>query len=167
MKNFETALFKNENLAVAMKVYRCLKLDIARNDVSKQHFGNNVPRFIAFNAKGQRVDEVVLKGYKSKSTPLMKVLVSAARGHGKMPLGTFVKKYRSFLNDLDKLEARKVALSQKKSRAGKHKGKLKKLASEEQDLTRDDRALLAREKKLLESVKAFTPETRAMKVAAR
>ena len=159
IQNFETTLFKNEQLALAMKPFRCLKLDVAKDPVARERYGSKLPRFITFNAKGQQVSEVALRGYKASARPVLGVLVKTAKGHGEMPLTTFVKLYRTFLNDLDKLEDRKGTFAQKKARA-EAKGsasKLKKLAKEESRIARDERDLLARERELLKGVKASTP----------
>ena len=175
-KTFETSLFKNESLSVAIRIFRCLKLDVAKNKVAKDHFGKKIPCFLIFNAKGQRVDEVYLKGYKAKSGTLMKGLVKASKGHGKMPLMTFIKKYRSFLNDLDKLEGKKGVLAKKKTRLTKGKkgkkivlppAKKKKLEAEQKRLAQEEKTLLDAEKDLLKAVKAYTPGPRTGKTVAR
>lgn len=142
-----------------MKPFRCLKLDVAKDTVARERYGKKLPRFIAFNAKGQQVSEVALRGYKASARPVMGVLVKAAKGHGKMPLTTFVKKYRGFLNELDKLEDRKGTFVKKKARveAKGSASKLKKLAKEESRIAKDEQALLAQERDLLKAVKASTP----------
>jgi len=175
-KTFETALFKNESLSVAIRIFRCLKLDVAKNKVARDHFGKKIPCFLIFNAKGQRVDAVYLKGYKARSSTLMKGLVKASKGHGKMPLMTFIKKYRSFLNNLDKIEGKKKVFNQKKTRITKGKkgkkvvlpkAKQKKLDAEAKRLAQEEKKVLDAEKKLLEAVKAYTPGPRTGKVVAR
>ena len=153
---FEATLFKNEQLALAMKPFRCLKLDVSKDQVARERYGRSLPRFITFNAKGQQVSEVALKGYKASARPVLGVLVKAAKGHGDMPLTTFVKKYRTFLNDLDKLEDRKGTFAKRKARAEAKKSasKLKKLAKEESRIAKDEQELLTRERELLKAVKA-------------
>jgi hypothetical protein len=180
VKAFETSLFKKESLSVAIRVFRCLKLDVARNKVARDHFGKKVPCFLIFNAKGHRVDEVHLKGYKAKSGTLMKSLIKASKGHGKMPLLTFIKNYRTFLNELDKIEGKKKVFNEKKARLLKKgkkdkkskkvilpKSKQKKLDEEAKRLAKEEKAVLDVEKKLLEAVKAYVPGQRAGKTVAR
>ena len=106
---FERVVLSNQNepIALAMKVYRCLKLDISKDKVAAGIYQNKVPRFITFNKKGQRVEDLWVKGYKTSSKPVLKALVRTAKGNGKMPLMTFVKKYRSFLNEIDQIEGKK------------------------------------------------------------
>jgi len=147
---------------------------VARDKVARNLYGGKVPRFIAFNAEGKRVDELYLADYKTKTTPLMKLLCKASKGHGTMPLTTFVKKYRGFLNDLDKLENKKATCAKKKTRlqAGgnaakgakpgaknklskKVQAKIRKVEKEEQVLTKQEKKLLDNEKKLLAAVKAY------------
>jgi len=165
---FENALFRDEKLAVAIKPFRCLKMDVAENAAAQSMFGKKAPRFIAFNDKGKRSGQVVLSGYKTATGALLKILVKAAKGHGKVPLMSFVKKYRSFLNDLDQLESKKKILADKKARLvdSSSKGKKKKLQEAEAGIARMEKALLDAEKKLLESVKAYGTEIRASKPAA-
>jgi len=153
-----------------MKAFRCLKLDVAKDAVSREQFGSSVPRIVAFNAKGQQTSEVVLKGYKSSTSRVLSVLVKASKGHGKMPLQTFVKKYRSFLNELDKFEKKKETFTKKKARLEKSgaraKGKLKKIEKDAEQLAKEEQTLLAKEKSLLEAVQAYTPSAGGSKVAA-
>jgi hypothetical protein len=153
-----------------MKVYRCLKLDVSKDSVTRDRFGASLPRLIAFNAKGQQASEVVLKGYKSSSKKVVGALVKGSKGHGKMPLQTFVKKYRSFLNELDKLEDKKETFAKKKARLEKAgaraKSKLKKAEAEAARLAKEEEALLAKEKSLLEAVKAYSSGAGNRMVAA-
>jgi hypothetical protein len=153
-----------------MKVFRCLKLDVAKDAVSRDRFGTSLPRIIAFNAKGQQASEVVLRGYKSSTKRVTSVLVKASKGHGKMPLQTFVKKYRSFLNELDKFENKKETFTKKKARLEKDGArgmrKLKRMEKDAERLAKQEQALLAKEKSLLEAVKAYVPGAANRKVAA-
>jgi hypothetical protein len=155
---FEETLFKNESLALALKPYRCLKLDAAKDSIAKERFGRAVPYFIAFDVKGEAAADVSLRGYKSSTKSVLGILVKASRGHGKMPLMTFVKNYRTFLNDLDKLEDRKETLAKKKARleqAGpRARSKLREVEKEAEAVAADEAKLLATEKRLLEAVKA-------------
>lgn len=165
MKKFESTLFANEDIGVALKVFRKVGLDIAKDSTARQLYENQVPRFITYNAKGQREGEVHLKDYKSKASNLMKLLVKTSKGHGKMPLKTFVKKYRSFLNELDQIEGKKGTVAQKKSRAtaSGSKKKLAKVEREEQSIVKREKSILDKESKLLASVKAYDGDTTAKK----
>jgi len=190
---FLKTLFKNEDLAVATKVFRCLELDTARNKPADSYFGKKIPVFLIFDAKGKLADEVRLPGYKAKSSSLLKAMMKASKGHGEMPLATFVKDYRKFLNDLDKLEGKKAVFAKKKARltggkiqaakAGKDdkkkddkkkspkpvlsKSKQKKLDAEEKRLATQEKALLEQEVKLLKAVKAYNAPSGPKVAAAR
>jgi hypothetical protein len=165
VKKFESVLFANEDIGVALKVFRKVGLDIAKDSTARQLYENQVPRFITYNAKGEREGELHLRDYKTKSSNLMKLLVKTAKGHGKMPLKTFVKKYRSFLNELDQIEGKKGTCAQKKARAAddKSKKKLAKIEREEKSLAKREKSILAKESKLLASVKAYDGEAAAKK----
>lgn len=162
IKKFEDTLFKNEKVALSLKMFRQLKLDVAKDNVAKGLYAKQLPCFIAFNAKGQRVAETTLKGYKSSTSRLIKVLTKASKGHGDMPLATFTKKYRTFLNELDKLEKRKEAFAGKLSRAGNKKSKLRKLEKDRVAIAASEKKLLESEKKLLQAAKAYAPKTGAV-----
>jgi len=163
VKKFQSALFANEDLGVALKVFRKVGLDIAKDTKARQLYENKVPHFVTFNAKGERAGELHLQDYKTKSSDLMKLLAKTAKGHGQMPLKSFVKKYRSFLNELDQVEGKKGTCAQKKSRAtaSGSKKKLAKIEKEEQSITKQEKSILAKEAKLLASVKAFDGEAAA------
>jgi hypothetical protein len=169
LKKFQSALFANEDVGVALKVFRKVGIDIAKDTTARQLYENKVPRFITYNAKGQRAGEVHLAGYKSKAGDLMKLLVKTSKGHGKMPLKSFVKKYRSFLNELDQIEGKKGTLAQKKSRAAASNSakKLAKVQKEEQAIAKQEKSILAKESKLLASVKAFDGDSTAAKAKNR
>ena len=116
LKKFEDVVLKNEEVGIALKLFRCIKVDLARDKIAKSMYGDKVPRFIAYDTKGKIIDEVYIAGYRSKTGPLMNLLLKASRGHGKLPLKTFISKYRSFLNELDKMENKKSTLAKKKAR---------------------------------------------------
>jgi len=185
---FIKSLFKNEELAVAAKVFRCLELDTAKNKPADGYFGNKVPVFLIFDNKGKLADEVRLPGYRTKSSTLLRAMMKASKGHGEMPLATFVKNYRKFLNELDKLEGKKAVFAKKKARltGGKvqkgktakddknkskkpvlSKSKQKKLDAEAKRLADQEKTLLEQEMKLLKAVKAYNAPSGATLAAAR
>lgn len=179
---FKKAVVDKEEIGIALKLFRCIGIDVARDKVAKGLYGSRVPLFIAYNAKGQCVDEVEFKDYKCKADPLMKLLVKASKGHGDLPLKSFVKKYRGFLNEIDQIEGKRSVLTQKKARirgvkpgaprppagkpitsAGKQskplskkdQKKLAKVAKEEKALAKKEEALTKKERKLLADAKAY------------
>lgn len=173
---FKTKLFKNEDLAVATRVFHCMELDTAKNKPAAGYFGKKVPVFLIFDTKGQMADEVYLRGYKARASSLLKAMMKVSKGHGDMPLATFIKKYRGFLNDLDKLEGKKTVFANKKARLTGSKGKKgkdakkdkkgkkqpkiskskqRKLDAEQKKLAEKEKTLLEQEQKLLKAVKAY------------
>jgi len=165
VKKFEGTMFANEDIGVALKVFRKVGVDIAKDSTARQLYESKVPRFITYNAKGERVDELYLEDYKNKSSDLMKLLVKSSKGHGKLPLKAFVKKYRSFLNELDQIEGKKGTCAQKKSRAtaSGSKKKLAKVEKEAQSIAKREKSILATESKLLAAVKAYDGDSAASK----
>jgi hypothetical protein len=186
LKKFEDVVLKNEEVGIALKLFRCIKVDLARDKIAKSMYGNKVPRFIAYDTKGKIINELYIAGYRSKTGPLMNLLLKASRGHGKLPLKTFISKYRSFLNELDKLENKKSTLAKKKARllgparkpataaarAGalgatsrkprskklskRDQAKVKKVEKEEKVLVTQITELKKQEEKLLADVKAYS-----------
>ncbi|MBN2492220.1 MAG: hypothetical protein JXQ29_15340 [Planctomycetes bacterium] len=192
---FESAVLKKEEVAIALKIFRCLKFDIARDKVAKEVYGDKVPLFLAYDASGKLVEELHVPDYKCNSTALMGLLVKATRGHGKLPLKTFIKKYRDFLGDLDKLEGKKDVLTKKKQRllgtppaaaaagkpaatakppakplSGRDQARLKGIEKEEADLAEQEKKLMAEEQQILADAKVYDParpsEEDAKKAAA-
>jgi hypothetical protein len=86
-----------------------------------------------------------------------------------MPLKTFVKKYRSFLNELDQIEGKKSTVQQKRARleASGKASKLAKVAKEEKAIAKREAKILDNEKKLLAAVKAYDADPDAQKAGGR
>lgn len=163
-KNFFKALQANEELGIATKIFRRVQVDTAKDEMAKNLYGRKVPSFITYNAKGEKVGEVHLSGYKVSSSALMRLLAKTTKGHGKMSLPSFVKKYRSFLNKLDQIEGKKGTLAQKLARLqqGGKAAKLKKARKAQIAIAKAEKKLLASETKLLTAVKAADlPPTKA------
>ena len=165
LAKFQNTLFANEDVGVALKVFRKVGIDVAKDQVARDTFGQKVPSFVTFNAKGEKSGELTMAGYKGKAGDVLKLLNRASRGHGDMPLKTFVKKYRSFLNELDQIEGKKSTCAQKKARlqASGKAGKLAKVAKEEKVIAKREAKILDSEKKLLASVKAYDADPEANK----
>lgn len=155
-KRFLSTFSGNEELGIATKLFRRIQVDTAKDQMAKNLYGSKVPSFITYNAKAQKVGEVHLSGYKMSSSAIMRLLAKTTKGHGKMSLPSFVKKYRKFLNKLDQIEGKKGTLAQKLARvqqSGKA-SKLKKVQKEQKALAKAEKKLLASEKQLLTAVKA-------------
>lgn len=160
---------QNEQVALAMKVYRCLQIDVSKDRIAQGIYGSKVPRFITFDGKGKQDEELYVQDYATSSKPLLKVLMKTARGHGDLPLMTFVKKYRSFLNEVDQLEGKKSTLAAKKDRLVKSGKNVSSLDKETAVLEKQEKTLVAQEVELLKAVKAYeckTPDKKAVAAAA-
>lgn len=155
-KNFFKAFQAHEEIGIATKVFRRIQVDTAKDEMAKNLYGSKVPTFVTYNAKGEKVGEVHLSGYKLSTSALMRLLAKTTKGHGKMSLTSFVKKYRSFLNKLDQLEGKKSTLAQKLARLQKS-GKAHKIKDAQKDqksLAKAEAKLMEYEQKLLTAVKA-------------
>lgn len=163
LAKFQNTLFANEDVGVALKVFRKVGIDVSKDQVARDHFGQKVPSFVTFNVKGEQSGELTMSGYKAKAGDVLKLLNKAAKGHGDMPLKTFVKKYRSFLNELDQIEGKKSTCAQKKARLGASgkAAKIAKVAKEEQAIAKREAKILEGEKKLLAAVKAYDADSDA------
>ncbi|MFQ5505659.1 MAG: hypothetical protein ACE5F1_12815 [Planctomycetota bacterium] len=169
---FQQVLFANQGVGVALRLFRCGKLDLGLDDGALAAYGKKAPLFIAFDAKGKRTGEVSMRGYKTSSGPLLKLLARAARGHSKLSLPAFSKKYRSFLTQLQVLEGRQRTLTQKRARLADMPGsrgesKRAKLTKEEDRLAESEKALFAAEKKLLEQARVPARDPNAQRLGGR
>ena len=170
-ERFETTLFNHPRVNVAFKLFKCARVNLTLDEAEESEYGKKAPIFVVFDAKGKCVGEVPMRGYKAASTPLFKLLTRAARGHSKLTLPVFVKKYRSFLNDLTRLEASKTALKSKRARVDDEspgsRSKLVKLEKEEAQLQATEDKLLESETKLLTSAKIPPRDEKARRVGER
>ncbi len=149
LKKFEDTLFKNEQVGIGMKLFNRIQVDVSKDSVAKEMAGNKLPQFIVFNAKGQRTADVTLKGYKASPSGLLRAMAKGAKGHSKLSFNAFVKKYRSLLNDIDKLEKQKEVHADKMTRAGDSKSKMKKLQKKADEMAKTQKDLTEREGEML------------------
>ena len=169
---FEQSLFNHADLNVALRLFCCGRVDLSKNENAMARFGKKAPLFVVFDVQGKVVGEVSMKGYKPANGPLIAALKKVSKGHSKLALASFVKKYKSFLNDLTQIENKKSALQSKRDRAenkdgGASKAKLAKLDKDDAALSKSEDKLLASETKLLEKAKAPDRDTGAERVGAR
>ncbi len=151
---FEEQLFGHENLALGIKPFLRLKLDVSRDNVAKDRYGAKVPCLIVYDAKGVAAETAVLQNYKANANVVLNALMRASKGHAKLSLKSFISKYRRFMTDLEKLEKRKEVLAEKAGRM-KSESKLARLDKQFAQLAKKKKALLDREFDLLTAVKAW------------
>ena len=170
-ERFETTLFNHPKLNVAFKCFKCAKVNVTQDEDAESELAKMAPLFVVFDAKGKHVGEVSMRGYKAASSPLRKLLTRAAKKHAKMPLPAFVKNYRSFLNDLTQLEARKTALVSKRARlenkSTDNRNKLAKLDKDQAQLQKAEEKLLESETKILTTAKIPPRDAKATRVGQR
>lgn len=153
-KPFDSTMTANEELGIALKLFRRVGVDVAKDAIAREQFGNNVPMFVAYDAKGQRVGDTELRGYKPKFSGLMRLLGKAAKGHGKMSVKSFVKSYRSILNKIDQIESKKGTVAAAMARANGNAKKIRELNKKNEALLKQEAKILENEKKVLTAAKA-------------
>ena len=112
-----------------------------------------------------------MRGYKASKSKLLGLLNRAGKGYSKISVDGFVKKYRSFLGDLQKIENNKRNLSSKRERLLK-KGKPQRakeaaLTKDEESLAKKEAALFKGEEKLLADAKIPPQAQNAQRVGGR
>ena len=114
---FDQIVFGNQEVGIALRCFRCARVDIAGDDDAGAKFGRKLPLFVAFDDKGRQVGEISLRGYRAALRPLIALLESAANGHVKPTLADFSETYRDTLRDLRVLRGRQQTLAERRGRA--------------------------------------------------
>ena len=166
---FEPLLFKNDELGVCLRWFRCGRVDLTKDDDAYAAFAKQAPLFVVFDATGKRVAETSMAGYRAKPGDLVKLLTRAAKGHAKPALPVFAKRYRSFLRELQNLDGRKRTLSGRWQRmqskpGGGPRDKRNKLKKEEAELAAEEKKLLEAETKLLGAAAVPVRDPKAVRV---
>ncbi len=152
-ENFESLMFRApSNIAIALRYYKCGRVDLSQDEMARGMFGKKSPMFVAFNEKGKVAGNASMKGYKGKPRVLVALVTRAAKtfAKGKVQLPKFVKQYRNFLNDYMLYEGKQRTLQNKMARLAK-KGTIP--VAKKAKLDKDTAALVALEKKLLKAEK--------------
>lgn len=166
-ERFEQLLFGNQAVSVALKFFQSGRIDVSPETT----LAKKAPLFVAFDKTGKRVGEVSMRGYKASTSKLLGLLNRAGKGYSKISVDGFVKKYRSFLGDLQKIENNKRNLSSKRERLLK-KGKPQRakeaaLTKDEESLAKKEAALFEGEEKLLADGKIPPQAQNAQRVGGR
>lgn len=146
---FEQIVFGNQEVGIALRCFRCARIDIAGDTYARAKFGRKLPLFVAFDDKGRQVGETSLPGYKAALRSLVAMLENAADGHVKPTLADFSKTYRDTLRDLRVLSGRKKTLAGRRERADD--SKRAQMDKEAKELDAEEQRLLDAEKKALEA----------------
>jgi hypothetical protein len=166
-EQFEATLFANESLGIALRCFRCGRVDVTKDDEAMAEFGKHLPLFVAYDAKGKRIGQVEMKDYKATTNALDQLLGKAAKRGTKLSMDAFTKAYRSFLNEVSVLEGRKRDLAGKQERAVDAPDKLKKLEKDATELADDEAKLMEQEKKLLADAEIPPRDAKAERVGGR
>ena len=144
-------VFKNEKLAVGAKFFRTLKVNAA--DVSQDRLlkaaGKSTPRVI-FLRRDYTVSAVLEKRQLSAGK-IISAMKRVVNKEYKTKFDKLFKGYVKLLNELDRLEARKLQIADLRSRlqAKPSRSKQKKLEKMEREYKADREAWTGREKEML------------------
>jgi hypothetical protein len=167
-QQFEQVLFGNEELNIALRCFRCARIDVSANAEAKAGFGKQAPLFVAFNAEGKRAGEVSMAGYKAVVNPLVQMLAKAATGTVKPALPDFVQRYRGVVHDLEMIEGRRKAIDERMSRLTDKDGERRaELEKDKKTLADDEQKLLATEKELLQKAMVPARDPKAQRLGGR
>lgn len=169
--SFEVTVFGNQTVRSALRFFKCGRIDLSSDPGATSKDLKEAPKFVAFDVNGKRVGEVSMRGYRASAKKLVDLLTKAAKGYSKKKsVSRFVKDYRSFLNDLTQIEAKKRTLDDKRRRLMRKPGndsKLAKVDKAEQALNDEERELLDAETKLLELAKIPDRDEKATRLGDR
>jgi hypothetical protein len=135
-----------EQVGVGAKFFDTIKMtsgDAAQDKILKET-GRATPRFVFLTREYKVAD--VLSGNELSGGGVLKAMQSVVRAEYVTNFDAMVKEFIDLLNDLDRLDAKKTALEQKKAR----KGADKKVAKEEAEYQAQMAALEAKKSKLLD-----------------
>lgn len=161
-ETFESVMFGSEDLAVCLRCFHLVRVDIAGDAGAQAKYGRRVPVFLPYDENGKVVGDIALTGYKAAITGLMALMEKAAAGHVKPTLSTFSSDYRGLVHDLEVLDQQRKAT---KDRIGRLNDDKKKAALDK-DLTAfdaEEKKLLDKEKEMLEKAKVLAPDAAAKK----
>jgi hypothetical protein len=159
---FEGIMFGSEDLAVCLRCFHLVRVDIAGDAGAQAKYGRRVPVFLPYDENGKVVGDVALTGYKAAITGLMALMEKAAAGHVKPTLSAFSSDYRGLVHDLEVIEQQRKATKDRMGRLNDDKKK----AALEKDLTgldAEEKKLLDKEKDMLERAKVLPPDASAKK----
>lgn len=170
-EQFEKTVFNNDEVGVALRCFRCGRIDVSADAQARARYGKQAPLFVVFGSDGKPVGEVPMTGYKAVVNPLVAMLARAAT-EVKPSLAEFVSRCRGVVNQLEQLEGKRKLLQERRARLdAKGKGQ-EQDAGKRAELDQDGKALdaeeqktLADEKELLEQAKVPPRDPSAQRLA--
>ena len=165
-ETFETVMFGNEELGVALRCFHFARLDIAGDAELGTRYGKRLPTFVAFDANGRNVGDVSFTGYRAAIGPLITLLEKASAGHVKPSLGVFTSEYRKVVHDFEMFEARRKTLGDRQEKAS---DPAKKTAIDKDlaELDAEQKKAAAAETRLLEQAKVPVRDAQAKRFEVR
>ncbi|MCY2957697.1 MAG: hypothetical protein NT107_11750 [Planctomycetota bacterium] len=159
---FESVMFGSEELAVALRCFHLVRIDIAADAEAKVKYGRRLPVFLPSDENGKSSGDIALTGYKAAITGLISLLEKSASGHVKPTLSTFISDYRGVVHDLSVIELQRKAMKDRIARLTDEKKK----ASLEKDaslLDTEEQKLLGKERDIIERAKVLPRDADAKK----
>lgn len=157
VQQFESALFRadksGDELGIKLRMFHCGQIDISKSPALKQHYGKDVPLFVAFDKAGKELKPVSMPGYKAKASALESLVDQASAGAFKPALKTLAKQYADIVDDLEQVLRDKEAATQAQTKASNDKAKSKKAERELADIAKLEEKILKAEEKLLEGLR--------------
>lgn len=120
---FESVMFGSEELAVALRCFHLVRIDIAADAEAKVKYGRRLPVFLPSDENGKSSGDIALTGYKAAITGLISLLEKSASGHVKPTLSTFISDYRGVVHDLSVIELQRKAMKDRIARLTDEKKK--------------------------------------------
>jgi hypothetical protein len=154
----DSKIFSNEKIGVAMKRFTCLKGSIQSipDERLADKIARQTPVFYFYDPAGEPMK--VLKGKRATSTSAFSAMVGKLWDKSYvMKLKAYAKTMGQILDQLDKLEAEKERLQDKKDRAADKPAKLKQLQKEDAVLAEREKKVQEMEEELLLAA-ALKPE---------
>ena len=153
-RSCETTVFQNERLALSLKRFRLVKIDVESITDAKmrREYARNTPAFHVIDPAGKTLASLAGKN----ATSLSRFNGMIKTSWGKLfsqSQGKFVKQMTKILDRLDRVTAQRTVLNAKKQRLEQRgqRGKLAKLAREEEELAEAEEKIEQDERKLIES----------------
>jgi hypothetical protein len=170
-EQFERTVFNNDELGVSLRPFRCVRVDVTNWPEGRTKYGKQLPLFVSFDQGGKVAGEAAMPGYKAAVSPILAVLGKAAAGFVKPNLAAFVDNYKEVVQDLERVENKKKALQDRKSRLSRKDkddpAKAAELQKEEKEIAADEQRLLAKEKEILDLAKVHARDANAQQLGER
>jgi hypothetical protein len=147
----ESTVFSNEKLGLALKRFRCVKIDVQSiaEDRLRREYASQTPAFRIIDPAGETL--AVMQGPRATSLSRFRGMVSSAwRKMFTMSQDNFVRKMTDILNRLDRVNSQKTVLDSQKKRY-QERGNRRKLA----EVERDAEELAAEQKKIEQDEEAI------------